>query len=194
MASDCCLCFLRPHHNYSQQLGASRTPFQPQTHLFPFIRLWAVTNLHCFRVVCYGNLLCVLGSHRGDQSAGQEGLETWGQQSGGAWGLKPATGFLIMFWFILCYVTCFALTPFLFLSKSEPGTGFVFFWKEMEALSSNEWKLLLMPWIKYLSAASAKRKSTPQRKQCLNCSLLIIAGFVIKLRKKACLGENNDHK
>lgn len=148
-------------------------------------------------------IYCVCwGSTRVDQSAGRpvQGKDG-GAQSGkaagpGACDLKTATVFLIMFWFILCYITCFTLAPFLFFNKSGPGMGifFFFFVKEMAAISSNEWKLLLMPWIKYLSAASTKRKSTPQRKQCLNCSLLILAGFVIKLRKKACLGENNDHK
>lgn len=49
-------------------------------------------------------------------------------------------------------MTRLTLAPFLFLNKSEPGTGFFFFFlrvwgggEEMEALSSNEWKLLLMP-------------------------------------------------
>ena len=176
---------------------------QPQTHLFPFIRLWAVTNLHCFRVVCYSNLLRVLGVKQSwpvcwaaPRGAGTEGLTDLEAATPGACDLKTAPAFLIMFWFILCYATCFAGAPFLCLNKSEPGSRVFFFsfLKEMEAISSNEWKLLLMPWIKYLSAASTKRRSAPQRKQCRNCSLLIIAGFVIKLGKKACLGENNDHK
>lgn len=39
MTSGSCLRSPRPHDNYPPAIRASRTPCQPQTHLFPFIRL-----------------------------------------------------------------------------------------------------------------------------------------------------------
>lgn len=139
------------------------------------------------------------GSNRVDQSAGQtraRGRDGGSEDSKarGMWFENRSGLFNHVLTYSLLHYLLYSC-PFSVFEQIGAGNRiFFFFLKEMEAISSNERKLLLMPWIKYLSAASTKRKSTPQRKQCLNCSLLIIAGFVIKLRKKACLGENSDHR